>query len=246
MSEKNSVEIFNTWNLYDNIVRNNWMRHQQMASFIQKSASLLANPEDSTSPTRKLRVLDLGCGDGAMARNGLAGIDLLEYAGIDLSQDALNLLMQSQGLGASPRAIHGDLFESIKQIPSNSWDVVLASYSLHHFQRDQKESILEEIRRVLTHDGLFLWIDIACLEEEDRSGYVARIENEINSLWKPMPAQDCSDAIEHIRNFDFPEKASWMIQTWSKICNANALATPHSGHSQIGFRDAFYIALQMS
>ncbi|MFN4905533.1 MAG: hypothetical protein ACK5EO_03460, partial [Planctomycetota bacterium] len=60
MSDPQSVEIFNSWDLYGNIVRNNWMRHEQMSQFIQNATE-----------GRKLHVLDLGCGDGAMARNGL-------------------------------------------------------------------------------------------------------------------------------------------------------------------------------
>lgn len=246
MSEKESVEIFNSWDLYDNIVRNNWMCHQQMADFIRKAAYLQASTADPSRPAKKLRILDLGCGDGAMARNGLAGIDIESYIGIDLSQDALKLLTQSSGLGPNPQAIHGDLFESIKTLPSESQDVILASYSLHHFHQEQKESILTEVRRVLSQHGFFLWIDIACLEEEDRSGYVSRIKQEIQNQWKPMPAQDAQDAIEHIRNHDFPEKASWMIQTWSKVCNSNPLAQSELGQAQVGYRDAFYIALQLT
>jgi len=246
MSEQESVEIFKSWNLYDNIVRNNWMCHQQMADFIRKAAYLHARPADPTSSPKKLRILDLGCGDGAMARNGLAGIDIESYIGIDLSQDALNLLTQSSGLGPNPRTIHGDLFESIKKLPSESQDVILASYSLHHFHQEQKESILTEVRRVLSQHGCFLWIDIACLEEEDRSGYVSRIEHDIHTQWKPMPAQDAQDAIEHIRNYDFPEKASWMIHTWSKICNASSFEQTDIGQARVGYRDAFYIALQLT
>lgn len=238
MIDHQSVEIFNSWDLYDNIVRNNWMRHEQMAQFIRDAAA-----------GAKLSVLDLGCGDGAMARNGLSVCQVAKYVGVDLSQDALEHLQRSQGLGSAPEVIRGDLAESIAGLASESFDLVLASYSLHHFQRAQKESILRQIRRVLRATGKFLWIDIACMEDEDRDGYVARIEGEIRTAWVPMPQKHCEDAIEHIRNHDFPERQSWMIQAWDRACGLESPQggprdTPH-GKSQpiVGYRDSFYVAL---
>ncbi len=236
MKHKQSVEIFNTWDLYDNIVRSNWMRHEQMAQFIQNATAGL-----------KLRVLDLGCGDGAMARNGLVDCQVDEYVGIDLSQDALTHLQASSGLGANPQTVLGDIHESIQQLPQGSFDLVLASYSLHHFQRDEKLSILGQIRRVLSQEGRFLWIDIACLEGEDRSGYVSRIEHEIQTAWMPMSQQHSQDAIEHIRNHDFPEQQSWMIQAWEQACQVRQSKDKIDTKPpvQVDYRDAFYIALRM-
>lgn len=234
MPDHQSVEIFNSWDLYDNIVRNNWMRHEQMAQFIRNATA-----------GAKLCVLDLGCGDGAMARSGLLDCQVEKYVGIDLSQDALQHLQRSQGLGPAPEVIHGDIAASIAGLPSKSFDLVLASYSLHHFQSDQKGAILGQIRRVLRPTGKFLWIDIACFEGEDRDGFVARIEREIQTTWVPMPQQHRDDAIEHIRNHDFPERQSWMLQAWDRACGLGLPdLVPHAkcGH-RIGYRDSFYVAL---
>ena len=230
MSDPQSVEIFNSWDLYGNIVRNNWMRHEQMSQFIQNATE-----------GRKLHVLDLGCGDGAMARNGLLGRSIEKYVGVDLSQDALDHLQRAAGLGLDPQVILGDIRESIQRLASQSFDLVLASYSLHHYQRDDKESILREIARVLMPQGRFLWIDIACLEGEDRSGYIQRIQEEIRTRWVPMPKQHCEDAIEHICNHDFPERESWMIQAWEQLGH-----TENSAKPILGYRDEFYIALELS
>ena len=230
MSDPQSVEIFNSWDLYGNIVRNNWMRHEQMSQFIQNATE-----------GRKLHVLDLGCGDGAMARNGLLGRSIEKYVGVDLSQDALDHLQRAAGLGIDPQVILGDIRESIQKLASQSFDLVLASYSLHHYQRDDKESILREIARVLTPQGRLLWIDIACLEGEDRSGYVSRIEHEIQTQWKTMPQKHREDSIQHIRNHDYPEQQSWMIQTWEKISCSKTEPI-----ARVGFRDEFYIALELS
>jgi len=236
MTDKPSVEIFNSWDLYKNIVLNNWMRHEQMAQFIHKSSTGL-----------QLKVLDLGCGDGQMARQGLCDCQIEKYVGIDLSQDALDHLKRAGGLGPNPQTVLGDIQESIQQLPDQSFDLVLASYSLHHFQSDQKLVVLKEIRRILSPKGLFLWIDIACLEEEDRSGYLSRIEHEIESKWILMPPKHREDAIEHIFHHDFPEKQSWMIQAWEK---SSETLRPSPSNIQlnrrsVGYRDPFYVALQL-
>ena len=230
MSDPQSVEIFNSWDLYGNIVRNNWMRHEQMSQFIQNATE-----------GRKLHVLDLGCGDGAMARNGLLGRSIEKYVGVDLSQDALDHLQRAAGLGLDPQVILGDIRESIEKLPSQSFNLVLASYSVHHFRSQDKQRILEQIARVLMPQGRFLWIDIACLEGEDRSGYIQRIQEEIRTRWVPMPKQHCEDAIEHICNHDFPERESWMIQAWEQLGH-----TENSAKPILGYRDEFYIALELS
>jgi len=233
-----SVEIFHSWDLYDNIVRNNWMMHRQMASVIQKVALELSATQN-TNP--KLRVLDLGCGDGAMARNGLKDCPVEKYVGVDLSQDALMHLETRQGLGPNVQVLRGDIATSIEELPPEAFDLVLASYSLHHFESAQKKAILQQIRRLLTPTGVLLWIDIARFDREDRSGFIARIEQEIQSRWIPMPSEHRHDAIEHIRNYDFPEQESWMIDTWeSNSQNQRSPGNP------IEYRDAFYIALRLA
>ena len=230
MADPQSVEIFNSWDLYGNIVRNNWMRHEQMAKFIQSASAGL-----------DLRVLDLGCGDGAMARNGLLGRRIEKYVGVDLSQDAPDHLKRASGLGIDTQVILGDIRESVEKLPSKSFNLVLASYSLHHFQSQDKQRILGQIARVLMPQGRFLWIDIACLEGEDRSGYIHRIQDEIRNRWVPMPTQHCEDAIEHICNHDFPERESWMIQAWDQVSSKQS-----ANKARIGYRDEFYIALELS
>jgi len=233
-----SVEIFHSWDLYDNIVQNNWMMHRQMASVIQKVA-LEISATQNTNP--QLRVLDLGCGDGAMARNGLKNCPVEKYVGVDLSQDALMQLETRQGLGPNVQVLRGDIATSIEELPPEAFDLVLASYSLHHFESAQKKAILQQIRRLLTPTGVLLWIDIARFDREDRSGFIARIEQEVQSRWIPMPSEHRHDAIEPIRNYDFPEQESWMIDTWE----SNSQNQRSSGNP-IEYRDAFYIALRLA
>ena len=54
--------IFERWTLYEKVIRSNYMRHQEMIRVIQQAVRQIDQP---------LRVLDLGCGDGWMASQGL-------------------------------------------------------------------------------------------------------------------------------------------------------------------------------
>jgi hypothetical protein len=106
---------------------------------------------------------------------------------------------------------------------------------------DRSKSDRIDLNHDLSPNGVFVWIDIARFDREDRPGFIARIEQEIQSRWIPMPSEHRHDAIEHIRNYDFPEQESWMIDIWE----SNSQNQRSSGNP-IEYRDAFYIALRLA
>lgn len=244
-----SGEIFQSWDLYSRIVHCNWMRHREMSAAIDRCIA---------DCPQSIRVLDLGCGDGAMACDGLRRYDVAQYVGVDLSEDALRLLAQRTGPGtrrsnsvskdlkdcysARPsssndgEAIHklllaGDMKVLLKSLPMASFDAVIASYSLHHFSTQDKRELLEQIVRVLAPSGVFIWIDITRLDDEDREGFIARLDEEVRRHWVGMPLDEQIDAIDHIRNCDFPETALWMESEWTARGGASV---------ECLFRDSFY------
>lgn len=96
------------------------------------------------------RIVDLGCGNGV---NTL----FLKECGIrtiacDFSEPALELLLE--------RIPDADvlLFDMRDGLPfiSNYVDAVIADLSLHYFSASETKTIVNEIRRILTPDGLFL------------------------------------------------------------------------------------------
>lgn len=227
-----SGEIFQSWDLYSRIVHCNWMRHREMNEAIDRSISSLSLP---------IRVLDLGCGDGSMARAGLHRYDVAQYVGVDLSEDALRLLAQRTGPGTrrsqsvsrehkdfdsasqsgtnDRETVHklllaGDIKALLNSLPAAGFDTVIASYSLHHFSTQSKQEILDQVVRVLMPSGVFIWIDIARCDDEDRDGFITRLHEEVRRNWVGMPLDEQTDAIEHIRSCDFPETASWMESEW--------------------------------
>ena len=119
----------------------------------------------------------------------------------------------------------------LNSLPAAVFDAVIASYSLHHFSTQSKRDILDQVVRVLMPSGVFIWLDIARCEDEDRDGFLARLHEEVRHNWVGMPLDEQTDAIEHIRSCDFPETASWMESEW--------LARGGSSVECL-FRDPFY------
>jgi ubiquinone/menaquinone biosynthesis C-methylase UbiE len=212
-----SGEIFQAWDLYARIVHENWMKHREMQQAIRDAISEAMR----TQPAIPLRVLDLGCGDGAMAFRGLGDANVESYAGIDLSEEALSHCAKRSGPGTRDvvnKSLHrGDLAENLAQWPQHDVDVVLASYSLHHFSSHAKISILADISRVLRPGGQFLWIDIVRAPEESRDAFLDRIEHVIREQWSTMPEEERQAAVDHIRECDFPESEDWMVGQWRSM-----------------------------
>jgi predicted TPR repeat methyltransferase len=97
---------------------------------------------------RSARILDLGCGYGALLfalRN--AGYD--NISGVDVSPEQVEAAC---ALGDFDLTC-ADLLQYLGSLPSNSVDVVAAIDVLEHFTREELLELVAEIARVLRSDG---------------------------------------------------------------------------------------------
>lgn len=93
-------------------------------------------------------ILDLGCGDGALAKELFSvGRNII---GIDISRKALKFASKFSNI----KWVLGD----VKELPfcSNSLDYVIASELIEHLTYNEAIKMLQEIRRVLKSDGKIL------------------------------------------------------------------------------------------
>ncbi len=232
MSNSQSGELFQAWDLYESIIHFNWMCHVELGAFLAEVAGKLSQVKANRGEGG-LRVLDLGCGDGAMAARGLSNCLVDLYVGVDLSQDALSKLMLRDGLGEDRRVVCGDIRDSVRDLEGGAFDLVISSFSLHHFSSMEKKTILGSISRSLSPVGRFVWIDVYRGEGEAREGYIDRIAEEIRNHWHQMPVANREASVEHIRECDFPESPSWMLAAWAATGAPNAPV-------EDGYRNAFY------
>lgn len=98
----------------------------------------------------KIKILDLGCGDGINAVHFKQYFTHMEYFGIDISQASI---AQAKNLECSN--IHFACYDG-KKIPykDESFHIILAACVLHHVPHEQHENLLLECNRVLKRDGM--------------------------------------------------------------------------------------------
>ena len=220
-------ELFDEWSLYSRILANDYMRHAAVSAVVQNA--LAGRPQP-------VRVLDLGCGDGWMGRACFKGSRVSFYLGIDTSADALDRLERRAEIGLA----HGearvqlrceDIRTAMIGLPDHEFDVVLASYCLHHFSQQEKQNILREIRRVLDPGGVFLWIDVVRYPGQSLEQHHSAFEFDIREQWKALNPKEIEETVGHIRTSDFPEEEPWMVTTAAR-CGLRLERT--------FFRDDFY------
>ncbi len=99
------------------------------------------------------RVLDVGCGTGALLGRLLSEAPRRQATGLDLSANMLDKARQR--LGDRTVLVQGD--SEHLPFPDRSFDVVVCCDSFHHYPDPQ--AVLKEISRVLEPGGIFLMGD---------------------------------------------------------------------------------------
>jgi ubiquinone/menaquinone biosynthesis C-methylase UbiE len=195
-------ETFDAWSMYQTVVDAGYMYHAEIV------ATLAAWAIKQTEP---LRIIDLGCGDSGLSTQAFAKADVASYRGVDVS-DA-SALAQTNIVIWPGRAevVAGNLADFLHNAPDSSANVVLGSYSIHHFSTAAKIDIIRDCHRVLAPGGTFIWIDAVRLADESRDAYVARLTDVMANDWTALTLDQRDKACTHVRECDFPETASWML-----------------------------------
>ena len=200
MTDDNALsvkEVFEHRAMYDAVVDGNYMRHAELTAALAAWSAAFAQP---------LRVLDLGCGDSLLATAGFRDANVERYLGVDLAESSIEMAYRRVAIWPGrTELVCGDLFATLETLPDKSANVVLASYSLHHFATADKRRLVSEIARLLEPRGFLLWIDAVREEGESRDCYIERLTNAIAYEWTTLTAEERQLAIDHVRSADFPE-----------------------------------------
>jgi ubiquinone/menaquinone biosynthesis C-methylase UbiE len=196
-------QVFEQRSMYDAVVAGNYMHHAELVAALGAWAQEFGRP---------LRIVDLGCGDASLAAKSFAGARVERYVGIDLAESSIEQARLSTAAWASRvELICGNLFDALHGLAAESANVVLASYSLHHFSTADKVKLLREISRVLESRGVLLWIDAVRDEGQSRDEYIDRLAGEIARDWTLLSVEERQRAVEHVRSADYPEPDAWMM-----------------------------------
>jgi SAM-dependent methyltransferase len=106
-------------------------------------------------------LLDLGCGDGALARQVMPAVPGVRAILVDHSEPMLERAREAMAPFGSRCAFHlTDLNDPILPIaPPGSVDLVLSGYAIHHLPDERKRSLYAEIHTLLAPGGLFVNVE---------------------------------------------------------------------------------------
>jgi tRNA (cmo5U34)-methyltransferase len=113
----------------------------------------------SLLPDRPSTLLDLGCGDGRMARLVLeARPDIEQVVVVDSSPP---MLARARDAFAGERRVRITPFDLTDPIAAlGSFDVIVSGFAIHHLEDARKQTLLGEISEQLRPDGLFANLEV--------------------------------------------------------------------------------------
>ena len=190
-------QLFEEWQVYEKLLIHDYMDHRAFFTRLQT--------EIARRFEYPVAILDLGCGDLSPILPMLANVSLREYVGIDESDTALALASRRLAkLPVSGRLVKGDLLSSMAEI-EGTFDIILASFSLHHLADPvDKRRTLEAGRQRLTAEGIFALIDVFSAEVESREQYHERWIKHVKNYYVELQAEEKELLFNHVLARDFP------------------------------------------
>jgi ubiquinone/menaquinone biosynthesis C-methylase UbiE len=195
-------EFFNEqWKLYQKILDHNYMGHCEIYATLREF--LLGYFQ------QPFKMLDLGCGDASFTSQALLNSIIASYQGVDLSVPALEIAKDNMAkIQCDTSFTQGNLSQFVPELVSsqqNSFDIILSSFVLHHLSLEEKDSIIGQLKNLLTSNGVFILIDVVRKEGEDRENYLKRYLDNVQKYWSLITPQEYLMLANHISSSDFPE-----------------------------------------
>ncbi|MCO6044950.1 class I SAM-dependent methyltransferase [Aeoliella sp. ICT_H6.2] len=202
------LEIFAAWSLYESVIAQNYMRHAELIEAVAPHAAQHPSP---------LRVLDLGCGDGYMAEEALKGAQVESYLGVDLSESGLERSAERLASIAGQVEVRAcDIRAAVREPMEPAPNLVLASFSLHHYPVAEQEQLIADCYLALAPGGQFVWIDARRGRSESRTEYLQRFHDVLLPSWTALSEEQWQEVREHMNEADFP------VSDDEKLAMANA------------------------
>lgn len=179
---------FERWAVFEKIRTANRMHHREVGQVLERV--LAAGFEQPP------RILDIGCGDARGISEILKRVSAGDYTGIDNSAAALDSARANlAGCPCPWRLIQVDYGEALAAVVP-PFDLIWLGLFLHHLDSRQKQDFFEQAAELLGPGGRVLAHDPVLLENEDRDGFIERIQR-FSSAWPELAAEEREMLVRH-------------------------------------------------
>ncbi len=183
------------WNIYQTIIEHNYMFHAEIIDRVKKRLKTYRQPH----------VLDLGCGDAYIISQCIEQEQSIHYTGVDSSDMPLQYAVQNfQHSQAEVELINKDILSALDEV-TQSFDVVLSGYSIHHLTSQEKKRCFKSIAGLLNPDGVFIFYDVEMNQQESRDEYLQRACQVFNQTWPVFNGEQQKSISAHVLDNDIPE-----------------------------------------
>jgi ubiquinone/menaquinone biosynthesis C-methylase UbiE len=195
------AELFEKWSAYRKLLTHDYMAHTH---FFQALESELNDRFRAG-----ISILDLGCGDASPARSLLHRLDVRLYHGVDEAESVLGKADDNLASMGVPYALYPGDLSALPGGLAGNYDVILASYALHHLTpTTRKQAALHDFRELLSPAGVMAIIDVFSEDGESRESYLDRWEKNARTHFTELSPGELELIIDHVRRYDFPESFS--------------------------------------
>lgn len=163
-------------------------------------------------------ILDLGCGNGNVTENLLKKFPDADHTLIDASQEMINLCQQRFKLH---RIEYATSYFQDFEFKENHYDYIVAGFSLHHCNSEDKKDLFKKIHQSLTTDGIFSCSDLM-INKNDIN------HTDLIKQWKKFVLNNYNDnekwdwLMEHYSDFDKPDNYEDQFK-WLKKAGFNSV-----------------------
>lgn len=137
--------------LYDSYVRSHLSTVELESRLAIRAPFLRAVAHNHFPADRKARILELGCGYGALIYQARA-LGYTNIQGVDVSPEQV---AGAQRLGI-PGIAQGDLFDTLRNMADSSLDAIVTIDVIEHLNKNELMGFTDEVFRVLAKNGRWI------------------------------------------------------------------------------------------
>jgi len=158
-----------------------------------------------------VRVLDLGCGNGNVSTLSMALFPNAQHHLVDASEDMIAACKER--FKGRPATYEQCLFQQL-EMKSDTYDLVLAGFSLHHLEADEKEQFFKRLYPSMTDQGVFTCADLFINKEDKEHNHLLK-EWQMFVFSTGRTIEDWDWLADHYGAYDRPDKyrdqESWLL-----------------------------------